>query len=1086
MSSLIKKGLITLLKTVKLADPNSISEIAEAAEKYIDGSSFEIQKAYQNSYRLALKAILAGLGKISILEANTFKEFASQIKPHYLEPFAAAHNLEINTLAQQLIAQGEKLSPSLEFNQEKSQEKEQALAQMLSSDKYLSITEEIIEKLSQHSQIDKEILAFLRYGDLLGRAITYFLEEELRNNQRFYNTLDYLIKKGLAQDTYKTNAKLEELFKKANLLETIRVKDESTITHPNILKLIKELLVQLEQLPTTHPLYSALNIKEASLLSSSLAGQQAEKSLQKAKKNSKNEGEKALASYNLFQLEIRNKNYQAALKHLQLAIKLNPYRYALHDLEEYPVIEKILGAGGMGVVFLCRNKLGKPRVIKSFWESIEGSEDEVFYEARVMNEIAGEYIPEPLTFGYLDKPKKEKAYLVTEYIEGVMDAETWLRKKGCLRLNEGLKVGLQIAKGLELAHQKGILHLDLKPSNLLLREDDLKVKIIDFGLSRFVKNVNEEINSGMTLLRREAAYGTRDYGCPEQLGRDEYGMPSFKCDLFAFGKTLYRLLTNRPAGENMNPNYLPVPALYDLLMACVSFVPDERPASAKVLVEALEQIQNSENKPNFWSFLGKIFAKNSPRPATPTPLYEKEKAPAVVEDNLSSRDEFDEPSPIITPSYERKKAPAVDEFDEIEAYFNEAVTYVENAQLDKAYALLQEIPETHEKWQLLSEKIVEAYYELALESKGEEAKKWIEKGLSLDASHEKLGALKIKIAQEEEIRKLVDNYYQQALSKENRGEYEESMALIEQGLSLNPSHEKLRALFEKVGLRLKKLEEIENYYQLALAKVNKKAYEAAKVWIDKGLSLEPSDKKLQALKKQISSTDIYTNSIGMKFKLIKAGKFQMGSEKYDDEKPVHWVEITKDFYMGIFQVTVGQYKKYVDEKGGHFEPDYNQQGDNAAVTHVSWNDAQEFISWLNEKEGGEHYRLPTEAEWEYAARAGTTTEYSFGDDASLLGDYAWYSDNREGAYAHIVGQKKPNPWGLYDMHGNVWEWTCSEYESKSSGKEQQCVKNVNENNRLSVRGGSWDLGVARVRSADRNDWSPTYRGGDVGLRVARL
>ncbi|TGO02102.1 hypothetical protein PN36_30490 [Candidatus Thiomargarita nelsonii] len=110
----------------------------------------------------------------------------------------------------------------------------------------------------------------------------------------------------------------------------------------------------------------------------------------------------------------------------------------------------------MGVVFLCRNKLGRRRVIKSFWESIEGSEDEVFYEASVMSEIAGEYIPEPLTFGYLDKAKKEKAYLVTEYIAGVMDAETWLRKKGGLSLNDGLKVGLQIAKGLVMRQRNGL------------------------------------------------------------------------------------------------------------------------------------------------------------------------------------------------------------------------------------------------------------------------------------------------------------------------------------------------------------------------------------------------------------------------------------------------------------------------------------------------------------------------------------------------------------------------------------------------------------------------------------------------------
>ncbi|MEN8220185.1 MAG: SUMF1/EgtB/PvdO family nonheme iron enzyme [Pseudomonadota bacterium] len=1056
MSSLIKKGLITLLKTIKLTEPASISEIAEAAEKYIDGSSFEIEKAYQNSYRLALKAILAGLEKTSNLEANTFKEFAEKIKPHYLEPFAASQNSEINSLAQQLIAQGEKISHTLEFNQEKSQEKEQTLAEMLSDDKDLSITEEIIDKLSQHSQIDKEILAFLRYGDLLGRAIIHFLEEELQNNQRFSNTLDYLMEKGLAQDIAKIKAELEEQIQKANLSETIKVKDESTITQPNHLKLIKELLAQLEQLPKTHPLYSTLNIKEASLLSSSQAGQQAEKTLQKVKENTQNDGEKALASYNLFQLEIRNKNYQAALKHLQLALKLNPYRYALHDLEEYPIIEKILGAGKMGIVFLCRNKLGKPKVIKSFWETIEGNE--IFHEARLMNEIAGEYIPEPLTFDYLDKHKKEKAYLVTEYIEGVIDAETWLKKKGKLSLNEGIKVGLQIAKCLELAHQKGILHLDLKPSKLLLRENDLKVKIIDFGLSIFVKNVNEEINSGMTLLRKEAAYGTIDYRCPEQLGRNEYGMPGFKCELFAFGKTLYRLLTNRPAGENLNPNYLPVPALYKLLMTCVNFVQDERPASAKVLVEALEKIHKYEKKPIFRSFLSKILPKKSHRLATPTPT----------------------PEPVIE----------TNEPDETQAYFNEAMTYIENDKLDKAYTLLQKIPITHEKAQLLSEKIIRALEEKASEQIRDKKYSTPEKDNAFNSFS---FIMKIKPNHEgakKGIAQIIEHYYEQALSKEKEEEYQQSITLIEQGLSLNPTHDKLQALSEKVKPALKKWQEIDNFYQLALAKVNKKAYSAAKALIEKGLSLEPLHKKLQALKKQIIPTqDIYTNSIGMKFKLIKPGKFQMGSEKgRENEKPVHSVEITKDFYIGIYQVTVGQYKEYVNEKGGYFDPDYNQQGDDAAITCVSWEDTQSFISWLNEKEGDSHYRLPTEAEWEYAAKAGTTTEYSFGDDASLIKDYAWYDKNAYDAgekYAHIVGQKKPNPWGLYDTHGNVWEWVQDIYGSYSDSPSSDPTGPSTGSQIRVIRGGGWSSTAPGCRTAFRSDYSPCGRYYLLGFRLLR-
>ena len=190
-----------------------------------------------------------------------------------------------------------------------------------------------------------------------------------------------------------------------------------------------------------------------------------------------------------------------------------------------------------------------------------------------------------------------------------------------------------------------------------------------------------------------------------------------------------------------------------------------------------------------------------------------------------------------------------------------------------------------------------------------------------------------------------------------------------------------------------------------------------------------------------NDNNIVTNSVDMKFVPIPRGTFTMGSPfdepgRADDEK-LHRVRLTKRFFMQTTEVTQRHWYAVMGNNPSIFD----DCGWDCPVENVSWFDVLEFIARLNQLEKTNKYRLPTEAEWEYAARAGSRGWFCFGSEGNMFKDYAWYKENSEGR-PHPVAQKKPNAWGLYDVHGNVWEW-CRDWDgeySLGSGKKKDRLK----------------------------------------------
>ena len=250
--------------------------------------------------------------------------------------------------------------------------------------------------------------------------------------------------------------------------------------------------------------------------------------------------------------------------------------------------------------------------------------------------------------------------------------------------------------------------------------------------------------------------------------------------------------------------------------------------------------------------------------------------------------------------------------------------------------------------------------------------------------------------------------------------------------------------------------------------------------------------------------------VTMKLALLPAGEFMMGSKlsaeevarrfaprgdlstvvgkitagDFTDEHPRRQVTISTPFYMGVTEVTQAQWKALKNSQPWSGKA-YAKDKANHATSYISWNDATAFCKMLSKKT--KHtVRLPTEAEWEYACRAGTVTAFNYGDDSSKLDDYAWYRGNiyeSKEKYAHSVGAKKPNAWGLYDMHGNVYEWCSDWYADSYANADAREPKGPATGKERVVRGGSWRSIPPYCRAARRTRFSPSSRSATFGFRV---
>lgn len=709
-------------------------------------------------------------------------------------------------------------------------------------------------------------------------------------------------------------------------------------------------------------------------------------------------------------------------------------------------IVRVIGQGGMGVVYLAEDTQ-----LNDDLRAIKTIRPELLADMKVNLTLKKEAVAAMRLSHHLIVTShnfekwNDLSFIVMEYVEGQTLAD-YLLKKGNLSIDEFLPLAEQICRALDFAHNEGYVHQDIKPSNIFVEERD-RIKIADFSIARVIKDAT-------TRLTGAFPSGTLVYMSPEVLRGEK---PTIASDIYSTGITFYEMLNGTPPfmrGDIFSQHQTIAPSRMDGLPEKLNLI----------LLQALEK--NPQNRPetclSYWNDISGFFDKQGP-----------------VTDAIEADDQLKKQLSDTNVKNDHLE-PLKDNENSIQLDLDESTVPEE---YPKKLGLSKPQNPTPRRflnnWLYILFAIIVGVLILY---------PFISQLIQSDSAAEDL--LQFSIAAKRNTIESWQNFIDQNPQSEWKVE---ATRRLNELIELDRDSE-----LEKAFIKATKENTVLSYQIFLIRYPDTKYTESVKKFID-SLESAPDKKEFQRTapgnrrnptvrndkRNQIQITetlshDMIENSLGMKFKLIQAGTFMMGSnDGKKDARPVRPITISKAFFMGVYEVTEKQYESLMKTRSTYYH------GPNYPKTYVTWEDASEFCKKLSELTRAK-YRLPTEAEWEYVCRAGTTTKFHWGNDANMADDFAWYHRNSNNN-AQPVGQKLPNAWGIYDMAGNVWEWCLDSY-SVNSYANNDFVDPVNQtaSEYRAVRGGSWYFTEKSLGSAYRGKgWPKLSDNGNYGFRVVR-